>query len=139
MRLWHKDLIDVLPKNQLISQWRELSAITGAIIKNGTPNTILVNPVLNYDFDHFISYAYIVKFNILTRGYSVNDSVWDKICSLKPNYQIITKDKIFPDWHNMRYLKQCFYNLEEKFDRGGISMDEFYSIYHKMKLYETEI
>ncbi|HBF6803896.1 TPA: hypothetical protein KOV51_003852, partial [Clostridioides difficile] len=21
MRLWHKDLIDVLPKNQLVSQW----------------------------------------------------------------------------------------------------------------------
>ncbi|PBE36349.1 hypothetical protein BGU20_18325 [Clostridioides difficile] len=33
MRLWHKDLIDVLPKNQLVSQWRELLAIKGSIDK----------------------------------------------------------------------------------------------------------
>ncbi|PBH86861.1 pyrimidine dimer DNA glycosylase/endonuclease V, partial [Clostridioides difficile] len=35
MRLWHKDLIDVLPKNQLVSQWRELLAIKGSIDKTG--------------------------------------------------------------------------------------------------------
>ena len=30
--------------------------------------------------------------------------------------------------HNDRYLKQCFYNLEEKFDIGIISKDEFETI-----------
>ena len=43
MRLWHKDLIDVLPNQQLVAQWRELSAIAGAIQKHGTPNHLLVN------------------------------------------------------------------------------------------------
>ena len=51
MRLWHKDLIDVLPKNQLVSQWRELLAIKGSIDKKGTPNHLLVNKVLNYSID----------------------------------------------------------------------------------------
>ena len=46
MRLWHKDLISVLPREQLVAQWRELSAIAGAIQKNGTPNHGLVNFVL---------------------------------------------------------------------------------------------
>ena len=43
MRLWHIDLISVLPREQLVAQWRELSAIAGAIQKKGTPNHILVN------------------------------------------------------------------------------------------------
>ena len=60
MRLWHTDLIKVLPREQLVAQWRELSAIAGAIQKNGTPNHILVNFVLEYPWDDFISYAYYV-------------------------------------------------------------------------------
>ena len=31
MRLWHVDLIHVLPREQLVAQWRELSAIAGKI------------------------------------------------------------------------------------------------------------
>jgi hypothetical protein len=27
---------------------------------------------------------------------------------------------IYPDWHNDRYLLQCYFNLEEKYDRGCI-------------------
>lgn len=33
MRLWHIDLIPVLPREQLVAQWRECSAIAGAILK----------------------------------------------------------------------------------------------------------
>lgn len=43
MRLWHKDFIKALPREQLVAQWRELSAIAGAIQKSGTPNHILVS------------------------------------------------------------------------------------------------
>ena len=49
MRLWHTELIKVLPREQLVAQWRELCAIAGAVQKNGTPNHILVNFVLDYD------------------------------------------------------------------------------------------
>ena len=41
------------------------------------------------------------------------------------------KDKLFEDWHNHRYLKQCLYNLEEKYDCGGISREEWIPIYNK--------
>lgn len=33
MRLWHKDLIKVLPKEQLLGQWRELACIAKNIKK----------------------------------------------------------------------------------------------------------
>lgn len=32
---------------------------------------------------------------------------------------------IYKDWHNERYLKQCLYNLQEKYDCGGISENEW--------------
>lgn len=37
MRCWHKDLIPVLPLDQLKGKWSELSAIAGKILLRGTP------------------------------------------------------------------------------------------------------
>lgn len=78
MRLWHKNLINVLPREQLIGLWRELSAIAGSIQKKGTPNHILVNFVLEYDYDHFISYAAEVREEMTRRGYRTMEKVWKK-------------------------------------------------------------
>ena len=125
MRLWDKDLIDVLPREQLIAQWRELSAIAGAIQKNGTPNHILVNFVLDYDFDHFITYAYLVRDEMTKRGYRTMQSVMDKIISLKPNYTIISFDNVYEAKMTYDYLQICYWNLYEKFICGGISSDNW--------------
>ena len=48
MRLWHKDLIDVLPNGQLLGQWRECCAIARNIKAKGTPNHLLVNKIMDY-------------------------------------------------------------------------------------------
>ena len=129
MRLWHKDLISVLPREQLVAAWRECSAIAGAIIKNGTPNHILVNKVLDYSFDHFISYSIELREEMTKRGYRTMDSVMNKIKSLKVNYQKIPHEEIFSNWHNNRYYEQCYYNLEEKHDCSGISATDWEKIY----------
>ena len=42
--------------------------------------------------------------------------------------------ELFDDWHTNRYLKQCLYNLEEKYDRGGITQEEWDNIYNKYEL-----
>ena len=47
MRLWHKDMISILPREQLVAQWRELSAIASNIQTKGTPNHILVNKIMD--------------------------------------------------------------------------------------------
>ena len=47
MRLWHKELIEYLPQQQLISQWRECCAIAANLAKDHTPNHILVNPIFS--------------------------------------------------------------------------------------------
>lgn len=125
LRLWHKYLISVLPREQLVAQWRELSAIAGAIQKNGTPNHILVNYVINYDFDHFISYAYYIREEMTKRGYRTMNSVWNKIVSLKSGYKLLQLHDIYPEEMNDTYWTICYYNLMEKWLRGGINNEDW--------------
>ena len=136
IRLWHRDFIKVLPREQLVAAWRELSAIAGAIQKNGTPNHLLVNFVLEYDYDHFISYAYYVRQEMTSRGYRTMDSVWNKIVALKPNYTILSLERVYFNKMNYDYLTICYYNLREKWECGGIlgedwnKIDKLYTMYN---------
>lgn len=139
MRLWHKDLIPVLPRKQLVAQWRELSAIATNIRTKGTPNHILVNKIMEYPMNHFISYAVAVREEMTKRGYKTMDRVWDNITSVVDNndYNIVPVQECFPDWHNQKYLTQCYFNLEEKHDCSGISDEDFdkiHELFWKIKL-----
>lgn len=130
MRLWHKDLIKVLPREQLVAQWRELSAIAGNINEKGTPNHILVNKIMDYGLWNFISYAYLVRAEMTKRGYKTMDKVWDKICSVDNEYDntIYPIDCLYRGWHNDRYFEQCYHNLQEKYDCGGIREEDWSKI-----------
>lgn len=128
MRLWHTSLISVLPREQLVAAWRELSAIAGAIQKNGTPNHLLVNFVLDYDYDHFISYAYYVRQEMTHRGYRTMNSVWNKIISLKPDWKLLHLAEVYSKKMNETYLEICSWNLYEKYLCGGISEEDMKKI-----------
>lgn len=128
MRLWHKSLIHCLPDDQLRGQWRELSAIAGNINLKDSPNHILVNKIMKYPFNHFISYAFYIRQEMKKRGFRTMDSVWDKIVSIADDYNILPLDELFSEWHNDRYLRQCYYNLEEKYDCGGVSPEDMSEI-----------
>ena len=52
MRLWHKSLINVLPKKQFLGQIRELTAICKDIQNNGKTNHILINRIKKYIKKH---------------------------------------------------------------------------------------
>lgn len=118
MRLWHTALIKALPTMHLQSQWRELSTIAGSIQLKGTPNHVLVNFVLDYDFNHLISYAYYIRQELTNRNVRTMNSVWDKITSLNPTYSILPLDEVYPDKMDNLYLKICYYNLLEKYICG---------------------
>ena len=126
MRLWHKDLICVLPREQLTGAWRECSAIAGNIITKGTPNHILVNKIMDYPMNHFITYAAAVRAEMTSRGYRTMNSVWDKITKVaNGSYTILPIEEIYPEWMNEEYLAICYYNLKEKYMCGGIKEEEF--------------
>lgn len=129
MRLWHKDLIPVLPRQQLLAQWRELCAIAKSIRENGTPNHILVNRIMDYPMYHLYNYASLVEIEMKKRGYKVDTNKF--LQYLEPiDMVIIPNEHIFKNWHNERYLNQCYHNLEEKYDCGGISKEDWLKIEH---------
>lgn len=128
MRLWSKQIISVLPREQLVAQWRELSACAGNIKLKDTPNHILVNKIMDYPLDHFISYAYYIRQEMTNRGYKTMDSVWNKIVRLKPNWELIFITNIYPYWMDITYLKICYWNLYEKYLCGGVSKEDWIKI-----------
>lgn len=126
MRLWHKKLLSVLPRQQLLGQWRECCCIASNIANSGTPNHILVNKILDYPIGHFYTYSidYVAK-EMITRGYRTNiDKFW-KHFSMCDGYIIPSFEELYQNWHNERYLKQCICNLEEKYDCEGVSEEEW--------------
>jgi len=131
MRLWHKDLIEVLPRQQLLGQWRECCAIAKSITEKGTPNHILVNKIMDYPLLHFMLYGNLVFVEMEKRGYRADFNKFSKYFrgTFWGKFSIMgSKDAIFNDWHNDRYLWQCYYNLQEKFDCNGITQSEWDAI-----------
>ena len=128
MRLWEISLLPYLPREQLIGCWREASAIAGKIKKENKINHILVNFIMDYDFDHFISYCFYLREEMTSRGYRTMDSVWNKIISLKPNYTLLPRFEIYPEKMNkfgLTYKNICYYNLYEKYLCGGIKQEDW--------------
>lgn len=135
MRLWHKELITVLPNKQLLGQWRECCAIVGNIKTLGFPNHILVNRIMDYKLSHFYKYCSLISSEMYDRGYKTSDSAVNKIMEItdedtRMGIEFITTEELFAGWHNERYLKQCLYNLQEKYDCKGISESEWKVIYY---------
>ena len=123
MRMWHKDLIPYLPRQQLLGQWREVCAIARNIEVNGTPNHVLVNKVMDYPKDHFVTYANTVYLEMQKRGYRAS---WIRFSETMQFMEpFISVREIYRDWHNVRYLRQCLYNLQEKADCGAIPEEEW--------------
>lgn len=133
MRLWHKDMIDVLPRQQLLGQWRELCAIMRNIEEKGTPGHILVNRVMDYEPLCLYTFAQKVNQEMLSRGYKCD--FYKFLANYEKRYGnahwSVDDQYVFPGWMNDRYLQQCYFNLQEKYDCGGISEEEWKKIYDK--------
>lgn len=117
MRLWHYKLLPYLPKYQLKSQWRECVCIAKNIHDNGTPNHILVNPIMNYPIEEFNDYCNHVLNAMMRRNISASESTLDKL----NKYTGFMVDSgamhrsVFDGWHDYGYLKVCMVNLWEKY------------------------
>ena len=123
MRLWHYKLIPVLPKEMLVSQWRECIAIKRQWEK-GTLKHRLVSYVMNYNKSYFLNYTNSIAFEMWNRSIKFQNKYYDEIADFCGN-------EIFGELykeHNDRYFAQCYYNLEEKHDRGIITDEEWQKI-----------
>ena len=134
MRLWHKALIEVLPRQQLLGQWRELNSIYKKQDKH-----ILINFVYDYHFGHLLGYTNMVIAEMGKRGYKINldnaDNYFKLLIKENGGYKMPFYECLFEEKMNERYLKQCLYNLQEKYDCGGITQEEWQKIEDKFENY----
>ena len=112
MRLWHYKLIPYLPKSQLLAQWRELNSIFKKQDKH-----ILINYIYEYPQEDLYKYSYIVL-NELEKWFISVKSMSKFFDYFSDVFDVDWFKNPFLNHHNDRYLLQCFYNLQEKYDRG---------------------
>lgn len=131
MRIWHKDLLSILPDKQFKGQNRDLVAILHDWRDKGKTNHILINKVMNYDKSHLGYYAELYYTEYFRRYNKVNPVILDeffRFCFPENDGEFYIRpyyNSLFAGWHNDIYLMQCYYNLQEKYDCGGISEEEW--------------
>lgn len=123
MRIWHSALIEVLPRQQLLSQWRELCSIYAK-----EDNHMLINFVYE-DISSLKKYSDMIITEFKRRGYNIREQSFCKYREYFEGKELIEVEEVFPNKMNDRYFRQCYYNLEEKYDCGGITLEEFELIY----------
>lgn len=118
MRLWHKDLIPLLPRQQLLGQHRECCALRGK--GWGKPHST-VNYVFAYRYNRLYLYHMKVLYELEKRGYHPAPE-W-----FNPTYRGVTlgfddtnftyvggtANLDYPE-HNQAYLVECLENLKGK-------------------------
>lgn len=124
MRLWHYKFIKYLPNSQLIAQWRELNSI----YKN-QPNHILINYCYKYPKNILLAYSKLIYNEMINRNIKIKslNNLINYFNITNINDDFINKDfsniVLFKYHHTNQYLKQCFYNLQEKYDRAQKDFD----------------
>lgn len=160
MRTWPYQMLDVLPTKQLVSQWRECLAISSMIyqndsFKNGDIDNLsgikhtTINRIKDYKLDHFLVYCDLVRKEFKRRGFTIGQNTIDKL-----NKQLdfeerlkelkvaqssigdemtfyVNEEKLFGDFHNSRYIRQCVYSFQEKYDCKSIKDEEWDRIKRK--------
>lgn len=143
MRLWHKDLLLYLPRQQLQGQWRELNSIYKLQNKHILINFVYkdMESLLNYSIYLLIimkSKGYRYKLDNICNYFKCSKQFFDDVINThlddNNNYLYDYNIKnVFNNKMNSRYLKQCLYNLQEKYDCGGIPEEEWQKIENEFK------
>lgn len=117
MRLWHENLISVLPRQQLQGQHRECCALRG--LGWGKKHSV-VDYVFIYDRNKLFKYHTLVMDEMERRGYKP-DRIWrnpryrGKLCEADSGCRSVQKQDgvVYPE-HDDKYLAECIDNLNRK-------------------------
>lgn len=117
MRVWHQDLIPLLPRQQLLGQHRECCALRG---KGWGKKHSVVDYVFTHPISMLEDYHQAVMQEMESRGYEV-DYLWTfrgyrgKSFGKQVLKERIPKHEgiVYPE-HDDDYLKECIENLKAK-------------------------
>ncbi|MGO4936491.1 TIGR02328 family protein [Fundicoccus sp. Sow4_H7] len=116
MRLWHEELISLLPRNQLLGQHRECCALRG----NGWGRKHeTVNYVFKYSPYYLYKYHLLVMNEMTKRGYKISKEWKDKDYRGKTAIRYndlkeeVTGNPMYKE-HDKKYMDECIQNLLSK-------------------------
>jgi len=138
-RIWHKDLVSVLPDKLLLylkDDWFSIAMDLVSIEVTTSLGDPTTDRILEYSIGHFYAYAHDCIFPELYKRELLDDSTLDFFYSLYSHYpdgDMQITHPIFEYWHNTRYLLQCLMYLEELYDCGYINFEEWYRILNKTR------
>lgn len=129
MRLWHQDLLPVIPNQQLLGQHRECCAMRG---KGWGKKHSTVDYVFSHDPEYLVAYHLTVMQEMERRGFRPNP-IWKnpeyrgkslgfcenwtdahKVRRMMGLYLNGPMKLCFFEEHNEYYLEECIRNLERK-------------------------
>jgi uncharacterized protein (TIGR02328 family) len=129
MRLWHEDLITLLPKKQIGGQWSEIIGMLG---KGWGKKHRVVDHVFTHTKYDLLLFAHYIYREGRKRGFNFNYSLLGKALSrsntgtaaerremLSVCRQAALTSKIYKE-HDNNYLLECIENLKNK----GIEFEE---------------
>ena len=123
MRLWHQELIDKLPRQQLISQHRECCALRGL---GWQKKHKTIDYIFNYNPVRLVAYHWLVMEEMHNRGYNPNErwlefdyrgkkvGIDEGFCNVEDIEKYIIEDNVIYSEHNQEYLDECIDNLADK-------------------------
>ena len=122
MRLWHEDLLRILPRQQLLGQHRECCSLVGL---GWTKKHSTVQYALDDSLERLKAYHLRVIDEMERRGYKVSREWYNplyrgkhvgidnNIDAIKTLKTYLTDDNIYQE-HNGEYMKECIENLKMK-------------------------
>lgn len=134
MRMWSSELFEVLDDKRINGQWKEVCMIAGSLAKKGTPNHLLVNQVVDYTCQDFSEYCIELMVEREKRGFKTTqrayDNLFDNIEIAKDNNYFSSEliqevRNEYEDWFDEEYLAIQYFNLREKWRRGGVSDEDW--------------
>ena len=69
---------------------------------------------MNYPISHFWKYGFIVMEEIKKRGFNCDFEKFQKWLEKPQLLSVPETANLLEQWHNNRYLTQCFYNLQDR-------------------------
>ena len=136
-RIYHKDLIPVLPDNLLIFQLYDCLSISEELYFNGEPEDIITKKITKYMPDEFYTYFKLVCDEIIKRKINSNiqlDEFEENFVrnlskySGRETFSIIDYPRLFEGWHSTRYLQQCILQIEELYDNEFVELKDWFRL-----------
>ena len=106
-KMWHKDLIDVLPYNALTRQWEDVCMISRMIERESSAP--IMKKIKEYPIEHFETYLFEVFYEMHRWDFECSrEQVAKTFRDFKPK---VRHDMLYDGWFNRKYLTENFFDI----------------------------